>query len=62
MLASKSLLTLATLTHNELSKNSYLNKIWRWFSILRTYLIIQIIWNLISQLIRQRIKYETTDL
>ena len=62
MFASKSLLTLATQTHNTLESRTLLNKAWRWFSIIRTYFIIQVIWNLVSQLIRQRIKYETTSL
>lgn len=62
MFASKSLLTLASQTHSSLESRTAMNKAWRWFSILRTYFIIQVIWNLISQLIRQRIKYQITDL
>lgn len=62
MLASKSLLQLAAQTHTDLPTNSGANWLWKWFSIVRTYFIVQIIWNLVGQLINQRIKDQTTDL
>ena len=62
MFASKSLLTLASQTHSSLPNRSRANRLWRWFSIIRSYFVIQVIWNLISQLVKQRIKYETTSL
>jgi hypothetical protein len=61
MLASKTLLTLAKQVNSEISTKSWNQSVWKWFSIVRTYLVIQIIWHFVSQLIKQRIKYEITD-